>query len=210
MPIHPNFPYPLYLVISEKDCVHLPWLQVAEEAIRGGVDIIQLREKELDPASFIQRATALKALTDRYGIPLVINDNVEVASAVDAWGIHVGRTDRQPQHIHEEFGHRFQIGWSLELLDQLQDHNMDFVQHLGVSPIFPTPTKTNTITAWGMQGIRELRIQTDKPLIAIGGMHLAHAHEAFTAGANSIAVVSAICSSMNPRKAAEELKNSLS
>ncbi|MGM1429497.1 thiamine phosphate synthase [Sphingobacterium lactis] len=210
MPIHPNFPYPLYLVISEKDCVHLPWLQVAEEAIRGGVDIIQLREKELDTATFIQRATALKALTDRYGIPLVINDNVEVASAVDAWGIHVGRTDRQPQHIQEEFGHRFQIGWSLELLEQLQDHNMDFVQHLGVSPIFPTPTKTNTITAWGMQGIRDLRTHTDKPLIAIGGMHLAHANEAFTAGANSIAVVSAICSRLDPRKAAEELKNSLS
>src|SRR5690606_22678804 len=141
MPIHPDFPYPLYLVISESDCKNSPWLTVAQEAILGGVDIIQLREKGISRSEFLQKAIDLKKITDKYGIPLIINDATDIASEIGSWGIHVGLSDMQPQEIIENYGNRFKIGWSLELSEQLDDqYQMDSTHHLGVSPIFQTPT----------------------------------------------------------------------
>ncbi len=209
MPIHPDFPYPLYLVISEKDCVEMNWLQVAEEAIIGGVDIIQLREKDLSHAEYLDKAKALKKITDQYQIPLIINDAPEIAVEIQAWGVHVGLSDTQPLAIADKFGDQLKIGWSLEYKDQLESHQMNATHHLGLSPIFKTATKTNTVTTWGFEGIKEIKGLTDKPLIAIGGMNPSNARQAFEAGADSVAVVSAICSSTDPRKAAEDLKGLL-
>ncbi len=209
MHINPAFPYPLYLVISEKDCAGRPWLWVAEQAIQGGVDIIQLREKDLLKKDLFRKAWALKQLTDKYGIPLIINDAVDVAIDVDAWGVHVGQTDAPPSRIVDQYGDRLRIGWSIETLPQLHSAEMTAVQHLGVSPIFATATKLDTITEWGYEGLRTLRGQTEKPLIAIGQMNGDTAAEAIAAGADSIAVVSAICAAEDPRGASERLKNQL-
>lgn len=206
MPIHPNFPFPLYLVISEDACIHQPWLQVAEEAIYGGVDIIQLREKDMSYRQFLEHARQLKALCDKHAVPLIINDQVEIAKEVAAWGIHVGRSDTSPMEIRKKLGDSIQIGWSLEVLNQLDDSQILAVNHLGVSPIYQTKTKTNTITEWGLDGLQQIRQLTDLPLIAIGNMNMDTAAATYKAGADSIAVVSAICSSPNPRAAAESLK----
>lgn len=206
MPIHPNFPFPLYLVISEEACIHQPWLQVAEEAIYGGVDIIQLREKDMSYDQFLDHAKQLKALCDKHAVPLIINDQVEIAKEVAAWGIHVGQSDTSPIEIREKLGDSIQIGWSLEVLDQLDDSQIQAVNHLGVSPIYQTKTKTNTITEWGLDGLQQIRQLTNLPLIAIGNMNMDTAAATYNAGADSIAVVSAICSSPNPRSAAESLK----
>ncbi|WP_099370851.1 thiamine phosphate synthase [Sphingobacterium sp. 1.A.5] len=209
MPIHPDFPYPLYLVISESDCKHLPWLQVAEAAIQGGVDIIQLREKDISRKEYLQKAIDLKNITDRYAVPLIINDAADIAAEIGSWGIHVGLSDMQPLDIISTYGDRLKIGWSLEFAEQLKDKEMHAVHHLGVSPIFKTPTKTNTVTTWGIDGLEELSKTVSKPMIAIGGMNISNAGKAFESGANSIAVVSAICASTDPRKAAEELKGKI-
>lgn len=206
MPETNNFPYPLYLVLSEGDCLHHPWLKVAEEAILGGVDIIQLREKNDNIQQFKQKAYALKEITDHYHIPLIINDAIEVADAVDAWGIHVGQQDIPPSQITAKYGSRFQIGWSMEHLDQLHSSELPYVHHLGVSPVFRTPTKTDTITEWGIQGVKQLTTLTDLPLIAIGSINRSNLKAVHTAGACSIAVVSAICHSQTPREAALTLK----
>ncbi|TDS11786.1 thiamine phosphate synthase [Sphingobacterium paludis] len=209
MPINSGFPYPLYLVISERDCAGRPLLWVAEEAIRGGVDIIQLREKEMSNDAFLKQARALKKLTDKFGIPLVINDAVDIAIAVEAWGVHVGQQDSAPLEIAEKFADRLHIGWSLEDIAQLESEQMAAVDHLGLSPIYATATKTDTITEWGIDGISEVRKMTDKPLIAIGRMHAGNAVAALAAGANSIAVVSSICQAPDPRAASQQLKNLL-
>ncbi len=209
MPIHPDFPYPLYLVISEKDCVNMDWLQVAEEAILGGVDIIQLREKNLSHAAYLKKAKALKRITDHYQVPLIINDAPDIAVEIQAWGVHVGLSDTQPLAIVEKYGDQLKIGWSLEYKNQLESPQMNSTHHLGLSPIFKTATKTNTVTTWGFEGIKEIKGLTNKPLIAIGGMNQSNAGQAFEAGADSVAVVSAICSSTDPRKAAEDLKGLL-
>lgn len=209
MPIHPDFPYPLYLVISEKDCVNMDWLQVAEEAILGGVDIIQLREKDISHSEYLDKAKALKRITDQYQVPLIINDAPDIAVEIQAWGVHVGLSDTQPLAIVEKYGDQLKIGWSLEYKNQLESPQMNATHHLGLSPIFKTATKTNTVTTWGFEGIKEIKGLTDKPLIAIGGMNPSNARQAFEAGADSVAVVSAICSSTDPRKAAEDLKGLL-
>ncbi|WP_104382721.1 thiamine phosphate synthase [Sphingobacterium sp. HMA12] len=209
MAINPLFPYPLYLVISEQDCYPQSWLHVAEEAICGGVDIVQLREKNETPAGFLEKAKRLKQITDRYGIPLIINDAVDIAIEIEAWGVHVGQNDRQPVEIREKYGQRLQIGWSLEDKTQLESKQMAAVDHLGVSPIFPTKTKIDTITTWGISGLGELRNLTEKSLIAIGGMNLDTSQSAWMAGADSIAVVSAICQSSNPKECSAQLKKLL-
>ncbi|MDF2850242.1 MULTISPECIES: thiamine phosphate synthase [Sphingobacterium] len=209
MRINPLFPYPLYLVISERDCYPQHWLNVAEEAIIGGVDLIQLREKADDPATFLDKAMRLKKLTDRYGIPLVINDAVAIAAKIEAWGVHVGQNDLQPLPIREKYGDKLNIGWSIEDMQQLESPQMYAVDHLGVSPIFSTRTKMDTITEWGIAGLKQLRSRTEKPLIAIGRMNLQTAEETWNAGADSIAVVSAICQSQDPRAASAQLKELL-
>lgn len=209
MPTNPSFPYALYLVISEKDCAGRPWLWVAEQAILGGVEIIQLREKDVPYHEFLEKAVALKKLCDQYCIPLVINDQEAVALAVEAWGIHVGLSDTAPSAIKAKHGDKLKVGWSLEHLDQLQSPEMLHVDHLGVSPIFATATKTDTVTEWGIGGLRTLRLQTEKPLIAIGQMNLQTAARAWHAGADSIAIVSAICQANDPRKASEQIKEQL-
>lgn len=206
MAINPKFPYPLYLVLSEKDCIHMPMQDVAREAILGGVDIIQYRAKKLTPDAIYFNALRLKMLCDKHGIPLIINDHVSIAKDLGAWGIHVGRSDMAPMAVRDLVGDKINIGWSLEVLDQLDDPQISVVDHLGVSPIYKTKTKTNTVTEWGLEGLQQIRQLTDLPLIAIGNMNMDTAAATYKAGADSIAVVSAICSSPNPRAAAESLK----
>lgn len=205
MALHREFPHPLYLVISENECHYHHWIDVAEQAIQGGVDIIQLREKNLGENELLQRAIRLKKVTDRYAIPLVINDFPEVAAEIKAWGVHVGRSDHAPGVIYAR--HKdLKIGWSLEMISQLKDDDMQWVHHLGVSPIYATPTKTNTVTAWGLDGLKRIQTLTNRPLIGIGGIHHENARDIYQAGAHSVAVVSAICGSRDPKKAAAELK----
>lgn len=204
---HPLFPYQLYLVISEVACQGQDFLKVAEQAIAGGVEIIQLREKSIDTPSFIEKALRLKEITDRYNVPLIINDNIEVANVVQAFGIHVGNTDLPPTEIRLRWGNQLQIGYSIEYLSQLETLETITADHLGISPVFSTFTKINTVTEWGLEGIELIRSLTDKPLIAIGYMNKTNASAVIKAGADSIAVVSAICSAENPEKAAYELRN---
>lgn len=207
MALHPEFPYPIYLVITESACRYHHWLEVAEQAILGGVDIVQLREKELSVDELLKRAIQLKSLTDTYNIPLVINDFPDIAAHIDAWGVHVGQNDTSPSRIARQYASPPKIGWSLENMDQLVSSEISGVHHLGVSPIYHTPTKTDTSGAWGLHGLKQLRAATDRPLIAIGGLHVEHVQSVFENGADSVAVVSEICSSLNPKKAAEQLKN---
>ncbi|SDM45908.1 thiamine phosphate synthase [Kriegella aquimaris] len=203
------FPYPLYLVISERDCKHQSFLEVAEAAIRGGVDLIQLREKDCPDEMYFLKAERLKELTDKYDIPLIINDNLRVAMEVKAFGIHVGTTDIPPSTIRKAWKGCKSLGYSLEALDQLDTEETQISDWLGVSPVFKTQTKEDTLTEWGLEGIRNIREKISKPLIAIGNMNIDNIAAVLEAGADSIAVVSAICSAKNPEKAAFELKNEI-
>ncbi|MGH1520456.1 thiamine phosphate synthase [Chryseobacterium sp. JK1] len=209
MSLH-SFPYQLYLVISEADCAGKNFLKVAEQAILGGVDIIQLREKNDSTALFLQKARQLLEITDKYNIPLIINDNIEVAEKVNAAGIHVGNSDSAPTYLRQQPSIKDKIiGYSIEHLVQLDNQETSVSDYLGISPVFKTNTKTDTITEWGLEGIAKIRQLTEKPLVVIGNVHLENAKMIMNAGTDCLAVVSAICSADNPQKAAYELKNEI-
>ena len=203
------FPYKLYLVLSEADCKGKDFLKVAEESILGGVDVIQLREKNDDLETLIRKALQLKEITNHYQIPLIINDNLEVAKKVNATGIHVGTTDLPPVAIRAQWEITKCVGYSIEHLEQLDSEQTAASDYLGISPVFKTPTKTDTITEWGLEGIRTIRRLTNKPLVAIGNLDVHNVKSVIDAGADCIAVVSAICAATHPQKAAYQLKKEL-
>ena len=204
-----SFPYKLYLVISEEACKHDHFLTVAEQAVKGGVDLVQLREKNASTATFQQKAFQLKEILDRYNVPLIINDNLAVARQVEAFGIHVGTSDIPPTQIRKQWENVQCLGYSIEDLQQLESLETKTADYLGVSPVFKTDTKTDTIIEWGLSGVEKIRSLTQKPLVAIGNMNIENANEVIKAGADCIAVVSAICAAQNPAKAAEQLRNEI-
>ncbi|MBL7711106.1 MAG: thiamine phosphate synthase [Chitinophagaceae bacterium] len=201
-----RFPYKLYLVVSEAGC-RRNYLTVVEEAILGGVDIVQLREKNINEEDYLCKALRLKEITDRYQVPLIINDSPEVARKAQAFGVHVGNEDRSPTAIRNTWNDCRSIGYSIEYLGQLNNKETAAADCLGISPVFATPTKSNTVTEWGLEGVRAIRQRTAKPLVAIGGLHAGNAAAVIKAGADCIAVVSAICAADDPRAAAYQLKN---
>lgn len=204
-----KFPYRLYLVISEDACLKSNFLDVAEQAVSGGVDIIQLREKRDATAQFLDKALRLQDRLCKYQIPLIINDNLEVAIQSSAFGIHVGNNDISPQHIRSVWKDCRSLGYSIEYLEQLESEDTQVSDCLGISPVFQTSTKKDTVTEWGIQGIRKIRNLTDKPLIAIGNMSAQNAYEVIKSGADCIAVVSAICGADNPAKAAYHIRTQI-
>jgi thiamine-phosphate pyrophosphorylase len=155
------------------------------------------------------KALQVKAVTDKHNVPLIINDNLDVARRVNAFGIHVGNNDMAPTVIKETWDDCKSIGYSIEYLDQLQNEESPVVDYLGISPVFSTLTKTNTVVEWGLNGIQAIRQLSKKPLVAIGGMNLSNVREVIQAGADCIAVVSAICGADDPRAAAYNLKSEI-
>lgn len=204
-----KFPFSLYLVISEQGCAGHNFLKVVEQAVSGGVDLVQLREKEISDLEFIEKALQLQEVLSKHNIPLIINDNLEVAQKVGAYGIHVGNNDMAPSFIRSVWENCQSIGYSIEYLEQLQNKEAQVSDCLAVSPVFKTSTKKDTVTEWGLEGIEQIRKLTDKPLIAIGNMNKYNAYDVVKAGANCIAVSSAICLTKDPMRAASEIKNQI-
>ena len=203
------FPYRLYLVISEADCAGRDFVHVAEQAVLGGVDLVQLREKHASHDEFLRKAECLQAMLQTYHVPLIINDNLDVAMQSQAFGIHVGRSDCSPAHIRSVWKECRSLGYSIEHLDQLQTQDAEISDCLGISPVFRTSTKTDTVTEWGLDGIRTIRQRTDKPLVAIGHINAENACDVIRAGADCLAVVSAICQAPDPQQAAREIRNQI-
>jgi len=207
--ISDTFPYKLYLVTDEAACLGRDFFWVVEEAIKGGVDLVQLREKHLPEKDFIYKAQKLKALCQRYSVPLIINDHPHVAKFIEADGLHIGQNDAKMEVVKEMLGHGFPVGLSLEREAELSNKASDAAWYFGVSPIFSTPTKADTYTEWGLEGLKRLRGLTSKPLVAIGNIKISNAREVMEAGADCLAVVSGICSAAHPGKAAEEFKKEI-
>jgi thiamine-phosphate pyrophosphorylase len=136
---------------------------------------------------------------------LIINDRIDVALAVGAHGVHIGQQDMPFEIARRLMGPRAIIGLSVETWEDVERAAALDVDYLGVSPVFETPTKTDTKGHWGLEGLRRIRAVTHRPLVAIGGLHAANAAEVIRAGADCIAVVSAICAAADPYQAALEL-----
>lgn len=195
----------LYLVTDELACLGRDLLWVVEEAAKGGVTMVQLREKTLGTKDFVSRALQLKKLLQPYNVPLLINDRLDVALACDADGIHIGQSDMPYDHVKKLLPEGKLIGLSAETKeDVLEAEHLD-IAYLAVSPLFATPTKTDTMEPWGMEGLKWIRANSRHPLVVIGGLNHLNAAEAIANGADGIAVISAICSAGSPYHAARSL-----
>lgn len=194
-------PYQLYLVTDDQqDLATL--VHVVAEAVKGGVTMVQLREKHGDIRAFIERANALKAILAGTGVPLIINDRVDVALAVDADGVHLGQSDMPAVLARQLIGPDKILGLSIESPQQLAESQQLDLDYIGLSAIFATPTKTNTSMHWGLDGLVDTLQKTALPVVAIGGINQGNIREVAATGVHGIALVSAICHADNPCLAA--------
>jgi thiamine-phosphate pyrophosphorylase len=192
----------LYLVTDHDLCGERDLLSIVQDAVRGGVTCVQLREKTKNSRDFVAQAQALKRLLSPLQIRLVINDRIDIALACEADGVHLGQSDMPIEDARRLLPQQVFIGWSVENLTHVEQASQLPVDYLGVSPVFATPTKTDTAPAWGLAGLTQVRQQTPLPLVAIGGIHTHNAAEVLKAGANGLAVVSAIMSAPDTAQAA--------
>jgi len=195
----------LHLVTDSNLCGARGVEAVVAAAVRGGATCVQLREKHLDTRQFVERARALKALLAPLGVPLLINDRLDIALAVGADGVHVGQSDMPPDDVRRLLPHAL-IGLSVENAAQVRAAAHSPVDYLGVSPVFSTPSKADAAPALGLDGLRTLRALTRLPLIAIGGIDLDNAAQVMSAGADGLAVVRALCAAPDPAAAAQALR----
>lgn len=179
--------------------------EIVRESVEGGATMVQLREKDIDTREFIELAMNLKKVLEPYGVPLIINDRVDVALAADADGVHIGQSDMPYPIARRLLGPDRIIGLSVENFGQIEEANALDVDYIGVSPVFATPTKTDTAEPFGLEGLRKAVRMSVHPTVAIGGMNERTAAEVMAYGTDGIAVVSAIVCASDPRQATRNL-----
>ena len=178
---------------------------VVEESLAGGVTFVQIREKHLDTAAFIEKAKAVQKKTAAYHVPFIINDSVEVALAVDADGVHVGQSDLEAGIVREKLGKDKIIGVSVRTVEQALLAQSRGADYLGVGAVFATDTKKDAAeVSW--QTLREICQAVSIPVVAIGGIHPENVLQLAGSGIDGIAVVSAIFAAKDPRQAAADLR----
>lgn len=201
-----NIDYSLYLVTDRGLARGRTTLEIVSAAVDGGATVVQLREKDCSTRDFIEQALAIKEFLEDRGVPLIINDRVDVAQAVKADGVHLGQTDMPLGLAKKILGDSMIIGISAESLQDAIEAERGGADYLGVSPIYTTPTKTDTAPPLGLEGLREIRKAVELPLVGIGGLTGKNAAEVIRSGADGVAVVSAIVAADDPEAAARELK----
>ena len=200
------FDYSLYLVTDRTLSLGRSTVEVVRAAIRGGVSCVQLREKGCSTREFMDEARLLKALLAGTGVPLFINDRLDVALAAGADGVHLGQNDLPIADARRLVGNRMIIGISAESVADAIRAEAEGADYIGASPVFTTPTKTDTAPPLGLDGLRAIRRAVQLPLVAIGGINADNAAQVLRAGADGLAVVSAIVSAPCPRTAAAVLR----
>ncbi len=197
--------YSLYLVTDRGLSRGRPTAEIVRAAVAGGVTCVQLREKRCSTRKFIAEALALRSFLKSHGVPLVINDRVDIALAVGADGVHLGQSDMPLSMARSILGESKIIGISAESLRDAVAAENGGADYLGVSPIFATLTKTDAAAPLGLEGLRAIRRAVKLPLVAIGGLNAGNAAAVIAGGADGLAVVSAIVAAEDPEFAAREL-----
>lgn len=195
----------LYAITDRKNLDKKMFFEKIEEALQGGVTILQLREKELDEDSFINEAIEVKNICRKHGVPLIINDNVNVALKSGADGVHVGIEDMPIDEIRRTVPDSFIIGATCKTVEQAQSAERLGADYMGVGAVFPSPTKKNAVRITREQ-LKEICASVSIPAVAIGGISLENVDELKGGGMSGIAVVSAVFSADDIQKAASLLK----
>jgi thiamine-phosphate pyrophosphorylase len=195
----------LYAITDCKRSKDAVLYEQIEQALCGGATLIQLREKEIDEYKFEKEIKEIKKLCNRFSVPLIINDYVELALRSGADGVHVGKSDMPVDQIRKLAGKDFIIGATTKTIEQAKAAEENGADYLGVGAVFPTNTKENVIRITIPQ-LKEIALSTDLPSVAIGGIKLSNMHLLNDCGADGIAVVTAVFAADDIKKATEELR----
>ncbi|MEM7656517.1 MAG: thiamine phosphate synthase [Bacteroidota bacterium] len=197
----------LYLVTDPRMTLGRDLIDVVEAAVKGGVSMVQLREKEATTRDFLAQAQRLKKVLAPYQVPLLINDRLDIALAVDAEGVHVGQSDMPVELAREMLGPDKIIGLSVENLAQATAANSLDIDYIGLSPVFSTQTKANIAPPLGLEGVEAIKKVSRFPSVGIGGINLQNAASIIQAGADGVAVVSYLMLADDPETSARLICN---
>ncbi|MFR5046347.1 thiamine phosphate synthase [Mediterraneibacter sp.] len=200
-----NFDYRLYLVTDRQLMSCDTLAEAVEQAILGGCTMIQLREKELSSLEFYNQAVDVKQVTDKYHIPLIINDRIDIAMAVQATGVHIGQRDLPAVVVRKVIGENMLLGVSASSIAEAIQAQQDGADYLGVGAMFPTGTKTDADSV-SMEELQKIRTAVSLPIVVIGSINKGNAGCFKPMGIDGLAVVSAIIAQSDIKVAAAELK----
>ncbi|MEP3344977.1 MAG: thiamine phosphate synthase [Litoreibacter sp.] len=192
----------LYLVTDTSLCGDFGLVETVQQAVAGGVTMVQLRAKNSTTPARIEMAVALKKALAGTGVPLIVNDDLDAAIAADADGAHIGQGDMLPSQARALLGAGKILGLSCETEHTVAAADPDVVDYLGLGPVFGTATKADHELPIGFDGLARLVALTSMPTVAIGGLKAAHQRDVLASGADGQAVVSAICGQIDPKAAA--------
>lgn len=200
-----NLDYSVYLVTDRGILGDRDLCECIEQAILGGATMIQLREKDISTLEFYNISLKVKAITSKYKVPLIINDRVDIALACDAEGVHVGQSDMPLEVVRRIIGKDKIIGVSTGSVEKAKLAEENGADYIGVGAIFPTGSKDDAVTI-GLEELQNIRNNVSIPIVAIGGINENNCSKVISAGADGVAVISAILGKEDIRKASEELK----
>jgi len=200
--------YSLYLVTDRKLLGDRDLAQSIELAIQGGVSLVQLREKSVSTKEFLELAVRVKEITSKYEIPLIINDRLDIALAVDAEGLHVGQDDLPMLKARELLGPNKIIGVSASTLAEALLAQQQGADYLGVGAVYSTSTKTDASEV-SLKQLELIKKSVSIPVVAIGGINLTNVQQVMATGINGVSVVSAILAQENIFMAAKQLQELL-
>lgn len=195
----------LYFITDSTGITKQKLLDVVEQACAGGVTLLQLREKDKTTREYIELARAVHSVTQKYNVPLIIDDRVDVALAADAEGVHVGQADMPVEEARRLMGDKKIIGATTKTVQQAAEAYKQGADYLGVGAIYPTTTKVKTVIT-SVETLREIVRAVPIKVNAIGGLNVDNADILKGSGISGICVVSAIMKSKNPYLAAQMLK----
>lgn len=196
----------VYVITDRAAAAGRSVLEVVHAAIEGGATVVQFREKEATTRQMIELARALHAVTEPAGVPLIVNDRVDVALAIEAEGVHVGAADMPVPLARRLLGPRRLVGYSPNTLEAALRGQKEGADYLGVGDVFGTPTKPDAGEPIGLEGLAAIAEAVSIPVVAIGGITLENAAAAARAGAAGVAVISAVMGASDPAAAARRLR----
>lgn len=198
----------LYVIVDAEASRGRDLAWVAQQAMLGGADAVQLRDKRGSTKQLLEEARRVRDVTRPAGVPLIINDRVDLALAVDAEGVHLGHEDLPVPVAKRLMGAGKLVGRSTHSLQQALEAGRDGADYVAVGPIYPTPTKPGSGSV-GLGLIARVRAQTSRPMVCIGGIDDVTLPDVLRAGAECVAVVRAVCAAEDPAAAARALKQLL-
>lgn len=200
-----NIDYSVYLVTDHRGKTDEEILNIIEQAIKGGTNVVQIREKTASTKDFYNLALKAKEITEKYNVPLIVNDRIDIALAVKSDGVHIGQDDMPAKVAREIIGEEMILGVSASTVEEAIKAESDGADYIGSGAVFPTATKDDADSV-SKEELKEIVNSTSIPVVAIGGITIENAESLKDTGIDGFSVVTAIMNADDPKKASERLK----